>query len=451
MEQERTTAWTTRQAVSVAAISLLALVIRLYYVHTAVVINPLRGDAVQYVIYAINMLDQHVFSLETTGIPMPDGFRDPGYPTFLALLMTMAGRQQVFYLTALNVQSLLSAATVGIYIILTRRWLGMTAALVVGLGMTLWPHTITLAGYLLSETLVGFLFVLALLLLQTACDRRSSRWGFAAGLVFAMAALTNSTLLPVLPLFAAIAIWRDRERRAMWSMVLLAALIPATAWTVRGANLPTTSSGRASDRITMNFVQGSWPEYHSAWSSAVIQREEAPRAVLRAIDADYNLLRENRDAGLAAITGRMSQEPVRYALWYLGKPIELWGWVIGIGSGDIYVFPTYQSPLSGHGPLRITTDLLFFANPYLMLLASFGLLVVAATWRKRPAPLVLSAFTVALLTAIFTLLQADARYAAPYRGIEWILAAAGCMGLAQLREPSKRESGRRNVLTPPAE
>jgi 4-amino-4-deoxy-L-arabinose transferase-like glycosyltransferase len=427
----QTAAWTGRHFITAAAITAFALLVRLYYVHSAVVVSPVRGDAVQYMIYAINLLDHHVFSMQTEGMPLADGFRDPGYPTFLALLMAFAGRGEVFYLTTLNIQCLLSAATVAMYIVLTRRWLGMAAATVVGLGLALWPHSITLAGYLLSETLVGFLFVLALLLLQIACDRRSPRLGAIAGLTIAMATLTNATLLPIIPLFAVIAAWRDRSRRVMWSMVLLGALIPAAAWAIRGAYLPPGSNDAAGDRVAMNFVQGSWPEYHAAWSATVIGREEAPKAILRAIGAEYDLLREDRATGLAAMAGRMSQDPSRYLMWYLGKPAELWGWTIGIGNGDIYVFPTYQSPLSQHGPLRVTTDLLFIANPLLMSLALIGLIVVAASAKKTPASLRVGALAVALLTAIFTALQADARYAVPYRGMEWVLAVTGGIWLTK--------------------
>jgi 4-amino-4-deoxy-L-arabinose transferase-like glycosyltransferase len=433
-ESVQPAAWTRRQIVALVAIATLAFLVRIYYVHSAVIVDPIRGDAVQYMIYAINLLDHHVFSMQTGATPLADGFRDPGYPAFLAALMKVAGRQQGFYLLTLNVQSVISAATVAMYFVLARRWLGITAAVVVGLGMTFWPHAITLTGYVLSETLVAFLFALALILLQVACDRRSHRIGAASGLVFAAAAMTNATLLPVLPLFALIALWRDRDRRTIWSMVLLAALIPSTVWSVRGVSLAPGASDGAGDRIAMNFVQGSWPEYHSAWSSTFIKREEAPKAVLNAIDADYNRLKENRAQGLARILNRLSSEPLRYALWYLSKPIELWGWEIGIGNGGIYVFPTLQSPLSGHGPLRVTTDLLIITNPLLMSFALFGLLAVAATARTRPVTLVLGAFSVSLLTAVFTVLQADARYAAPYRGLEWVLAAAGWMWLVACYE-----------------
>jgi hypothetical protein len=431
-------AWVSRQLTGALALAVLALGVRLYYVHTAVVVDPIRGDAVQYLIYAINLLDHHVFSMQTQGTLLADGFRDPGYPSFLATLMAVAGRQQTFYLTVLNVQCALSACTVAMYSMLARRWIGTGAGIVVGLGMAFWPHAITLAGYLLSETLVGFLYALALVLLQAACDRRSALFGAASGLAFAAAALTNATLMPVVSLFGLIALWRDRDRRTIWAMMLGAALIPMTAWSIRDANLPSGASDGAGDRVAMNFVQGSWPEYHAAWSAAVIRREDAARAVLNAIDTEYDLLRKDRSAGLSSIFRRFSSEPLRYAIWYLSKPIELWGWEIGIGNGGIYVFPTRQSPLSGSGLLRLTTDLLFIVNPLLMVLACVGTIVVIATAQVRPAPLVLGAFTILLLTSIFMILQADARYAVPYRGIEWILAAAGwswCAGATRKRAP----------------
>ena len=444
MDNTRGANWTGKQVIISGAIAAFALLVRLYYVHNAIVVSPVRGDAVQYMIYAINLLDNHVFSMQTEGAPLPDGFRDPGYPSFLALLMSMVGRGGTFYVTTLHVQCILSAATVAIYTVLARRWLGMVAATVVGMGLSLWPHAITLAGYLLSETVVGFLFALALLLMQVACDRNSRSVGALSGLVFAMAALTNATLLPGLPLFAVGALWRDRRRRAMWAMVFLGALLPA-AWSVRGANLPTGSREGAGDRVAMNFVQGSWPEYHAAWSAAVIGKEEAPQAVLDAIGSEYDLLRKDSSAGLAAIAERISKEPSRYLLWYLSKPVELWGWKIGIGNGDIYVFPTYQSPLSGRGPLRITTDLLFFANPLLMLFAFAGLIAIALSGSNSPAPLAFGAFCVALLTALFTALQADARYAAPYRGMEWVLAMRGGIWLVYGFRSLRRVQLRRTV------
>lgn len=428
-----------RQRAALFVVFALALWIRLYYVHTAVVDHPLRGDAVQYFNYALNLVHHHVFSMAEVeaGTPPPDSFRDPGYPAFLAGMIAMRGEEQAFYTATLALQATLSALTVLLYAFLARRWLGLRAAVIVGLGLALWPHSITLAGYLLSETLLGFLVALALWLLQAGLGRLGAAGMLASGATFAAAALTNAVMAPAAPLFAALMAWRDKGRRGLWLCLFVAAIAPCAAWMIRGAQLPPGMN--SSNRVAMNFVQGSWPEYHKAWIAGVLGNPDA-RQILGSIDGEITKLNEDRGAGLAAIAARMQHQPVRYLMWYVTKPAELWGWSIGIGQGDIYVYPTYASPLSGSGILRVTTDLLYFANPFLMLLALAGVVVIAATWRRREPALVAAIGIGIYVTCVFTVLQADARYAVPYRGIEWIAISVSILSIATWLKDARRRS-----------
>ncbi|MGA7437416.1 MAG: hypothetical protein WBW32_04710 [Luteibacter sp.] len=428
--------WTSWQVASILIIAIIAVSVRLFYVHTAVVDHPLRGDTVQYFAYALNLADHHIFSLAPAGQPvLPDGFRDPGYPAFLAVLVAIFGREQTFYLATLNLQATLSAMTVVIYTLLTRRWLGQRAAIAVGLGLTFWPHTITLAGYVLSETLMGFLVATGLWLTQYATERRHWALFASAGACFALAALTNATFAPIPLVFAAIALWRDPPTRRAWAIFLIAAALPVALWTWRGASLPTGQS--AGDRVVMNLVQGSWPEYHDAWRAS-LQGDAGSAAIMEKIDSEYAIFHGNRLDGITAMASRMAAQPLRYAGWYLSKPVELWGWQIGIGMGDIYVFPTYNSPLSGKGFLRMTTDALFFASPFVLMLAIAGLAVLLVKRRRYPPALWLAATTAVVVTATFAVLQCDARYSTPYRGIEWVLAAVAIDALARaIRTRSK--------------
>lgn len=428
--------WTSWQIASIILIAAIAVCVRLYYVHTAVVDHPLRGDTLQYFAYALNLADHHVFSLAPAGKPvLPDGFRDPGYPVFLAALVAIFGREQIFYLATLNLQAILSAMTVVIYTLLARRWIGHRAALAVGLGLALWPHTITLSGYVLSETLMGFLVAAGLWLTQYATERRHWTLFAFAGACFALAALTNATFAPIPLVFAALAIWRDPPSRRAWAIFLIAAALPVALWTWRGTSLPTGQS--ASDRVVMNLVQGSWPEYHDAWRAS-LQGDVESAAIMGKIDGEYAIFHRDRLDGMAVMASRMAAHPLRYTGWYLSKPIELWGWQIGIGMGDIYVFPTYNSPLSGNGILRVTTDLLFFTSPLVFILAIAGLMVLLVERNGRSPALWLAATTALVVTAIFTALQCDARYSTPYRGIEWVLAAFAVESLARsIRARSK--------------
>ncbi|NID05207.1 hypothetical protein HBF26_09940 [Luteibacter jiangsuensis] len=418
-----------RQHAVLMAVVIVALAIRLYYVQTAVVDHPLRGDAGQYFTYARNIVHQQVFSIVSPeeGAPIADNFRDPGYPTFLAGIVALCGDGEAFYTTALDVQAILSAFTVALYALLARRWLGFRSAVVTSLGLTFWPLSITLAGFLLSETLVGFFLAVALWSLQLGLERGTRTGMLISGAAFAAAGLTNAVLAPAAPLLAAVMAWRDKARRTLWICLLIAATLPCAAWILRGTQLPPGLS--SSSRIAMNFVQGSWPEYHSAWIASIYRNPNA-QATLGLIDGEIRLVHEDRRAGLRAIAERMAREPMRYLAWYASKPAELWGWSIGIGQGDIYVYPTYRSPLSGTGVLRWITDLLYFANPFLMLLAFAGAVITLATWKRREPVLALAMLLAVYATAVFTVLQADARYAAPYRGSEWMAICVAIAGLA---------------------
>lgn len=129
----------------------------------------------------------------------------------------------------------------------------------------------------------------------------------------------------------------------------------------------------------------------------------------------------------------MRGDPLRYLGWYMRKPLELWGWSIGVGMGDIYAFPTYNSPLSGTGIVRASTDLMLFASPLVLGLAAVGLIILLTRRRAWPPALWLGARAVCVVTAIFTALQRYARYAVPYHGIEWVLASVALHTLVTLR------------------
>ncbi|WP_198148960.1 glycosyltransferase family 39 protein [Luteibacter yeojuensis] len=417
---------------AIVLLAALALAIRLSYVHTTIVDHPLRGDVRQYFAYALNLANNHVFSLATPGQPpIPDSFRDPGYPIFLALVIAIFGSEQAFYLATLDIQAVMAAATVLIYVLLARRWMGIGAALFVGIGLTLWPHTITLPGYILSETLMGLLLALGLFFTDEAARRERYTWFAIAGFTLALAALTNSIFTPVTPLFALIAMWRNKPSRRLWTVFLVATLVPLIGWALRNHFLP--EGQKSEDRVAINFVQGSWPQYHNAWKSSILNKDEASTSVMQQMEAEYSLFQEAPMRGMGAVASRIGASPVPYVMWYASKPVELWGWNIGIGDGDIYVFPVYNSPLSTPGVMKTATDIMFLIAPLILLLAVVGLVVIAIDWRSMPAALCLGALAALVLTVVCALLQSDARYAAPYRGVEWLLAGLSLHTIARWR------------------
>jgi hypothetical protein len=130
---------------------------------------------------------------------------------------------------------------------------------------------------------------------------------------------------------------------------------------------------------------------------------------MQVIDREYQLVSRSPAEGLRAVGNRLLASPGHYAGWYLHKPLELWGWDIGIGQGDIYVFATRHSLLAINPVLRTTTGVFFIAWPLILLAALVGVIVTLARG-MRWQPSLCAAACLAV-------------YATPLRGIEVLLAA----------------------------
>jgi len=102
---------TSRLVVAVLAVIVFALSLRWYYLATAVVSDPVRGDAVEYYNYAWNLLNRHVFSMSPPGseVVTPDSYRDPGYPLLMAVWMAITNDLDRWYAGVLLTQAALGA------------------------------------------------------------------------------------------------------------------------------------------------------------------------------------------------------------------------------------------------------------------------------------------------------------------------------------------------------
>ena len=414
-----------------AGIGLLAFVLRWYYVTHAIVDSPIRGDAIEYYSYAWNLLHHGVFSLAKPNAAqvVSDSFRDPGYPLFLAAWIGVLDEFPAWYLSLLIGQAALGALTVVLLMGAARDWLPMRWIAGAGVLMAIWPHSITINGYVLSETLFGFLLALALYVLSVAL-RRSSTWLMAiGGMVFGMAALTNAVAIPLAPLLA-VSLWLLNyvPKRLLATLALAAMLLPF-CWMLRNAHVGGASSG---GRAAMNLVQGSWPEYHDSFYRNAMYGDAQARQNLENMSAEYRLVQEHPAQGLGAMARRMSAAPGRYIGWYLSKPVLLWDWSIRVGIGDIYVYPTPYSPFYDKPLLRVIVALCHALNPVLMLFMLTG--CIAAWLRRRQAEpmVVVMLATTMFVTLVYALLQAEPRYSIPFRGIELLLATYGAWQLATL-------------------
>lgn len=447
------------------SIFLLAFGLRWYYIGHAVVLNPVRGDATQYYAYALNLANHGVFSKDLPGAAIihPDNYRDPGYPLFLAIWMKMLGTGDAWYAAVLLCQAFLGALTVTLATQLGRHWLPLRWTVIAGVAMALWPHSITINGYLLSETLFGFLVVLGILATASALQRQNPWRAVAAGLTLGAAALTNAILLPFGILLAAVLGWRKLASRNLCIALAAGAITLPGAWAVRNALVVTPVAGSSSmDRALQNFAQGSRPDFQSAWRESVLgtgaEKAEA-KIKSQAVDEDYRLMRTAPRQAANSILRRFSEHPLIYARWYLvDKPTLLWGWSIEIGQGDIFVFPTRNAPFQVQPAWIALVAICHALNTTLMLLALASLLLLRSRGRRTVPPnlpasravLVAVVCLAVFVTLIYSALQAEPRYSIPFRPFEILLALTTLCGIAMWWQKRRREAMEDLTGTPPA-
>lgn len=413
-----------RWTLAIWTVTLLALALRLDFVLNAAVENPIRGDAAQYASAAWNLVHHHILSIANPGSHdvRADSFRDPGYPLLLAVWVSILGDTGPWYGAVLITQAILGTLTIPLLLSALRPWPSERWLFGAGMLMAIWPHSVTTCGYVLAETLFGFLCALALFLLSRAIDKKSYAWLVGSGLCFGAAGLTNAVVIPFAPLLAIImAMTRRSDKKFLTIFALSAMLLPA-AWQLRGLHLP-PGGQTASDRAVMNFVQGSWPEYYSSWRASKMGDLQGD-IIQRKISDEYSLLRDKPFLGAQEISRRLASAPWHYLWWYASKPAYLWGWSIQMGQGNIYIYPTYHSPYDYNFALVAVVALCYVLNPMLALLAALGCIWTLGR-RSSPSIAAAMAWLILYATLVYSLLQAEPRYAIPFRGVELALAISG--------------------------
>ena len=425
------------------AVFVLALGLRAGYLLGAHVDVPIRGDILEYWSYAWNMLHHGVFSVAqpAAAVPTPDAWRTPGYPAFLALCLKLGGDEGALAL-AQWLQVFLSAALAPLAIVFGRRFLPPPWALAAGALVAIWPHLVVFAGTLLSETLFGLMLLLAAMAAERAFARASLSWALLAGLAAGLAYLVNPILMLFPPALALLLAWRGQGKLA--AVYLLGFALLWGAWALRNASIAPAPG--ASQRVAVNFVQGSWPEYHSAYNDRT--RSPIAREYNDHIADEGRLFQADPRAGWAAVRERLEGEPGRYLRWYfLQKPWLLWDWNVRIGWGDVYYLETHRSPYERSAVFKAMHAFAKALNPLLFAFALLGGLVAAGQLlRKRDSPagegafpLQYSALLLAYLTAVHVVLQAEPRYSVPYRPFEILLALAAMATIvARLRARGHR-------------
>jgi 4-amino-4-deoxy-L-arabinose transferase-like glycosyltransferase len=416
----------SKSAIAIALLAgLLALLVRWYFVTHAQVMQPLYreagwGDAAEYYRYAWHLVHHGLFSSDAIGVanPKSDSFRDPVYPVFLALGMIVTEDYDRWYALILLTQAAMGGITVACAAWTLRDVLPTWLVAVAATTMALWPHLVVIPAYVLSENLGALFFAITVLALGEAARKRSLAYTMVGGVALALAALTNSVLAPLFIPLALVLAWKRMMPRRHLLVFAAVVAVPALAWGIRNASIQGPYSPLF--RAEINLVQGSWPTYHVA-SHLWAKHDPAGIQTIDAINLEIATLHIDHALGLEHMAQRMSHTPGTYLAWYLGKPALLWGWEIGLGAGDIYPYPTRNSPFITNPAMKAVEAVTFVCNGVLALLALAGVIVVAL--HRRPSAAVLTiAVTAVWVTLVYGVLQSDPRYSIPFRTGEIALA-----------------------------
>jgi hypothetical protein len=212
--------------------------------------RALRDDSRRYVLLTHNLVDFHAFGKsvedglmhqaverlrasngteprrDARGL-MPESFRTPGYPAFLAGVFSVRDDLRA----AVLVQCVLGAlGTVLVVLIAQGLGLSSTAALIAGFLWAVHPALVLYDNLILTESLFNFA---ALVAIAIACRASGPVGSIAAGLVLGLTGLIRPVGLAYVPL--AIAAGSGRQPRRWFSAFLLvtAAILPSAMWAAR--------------------------------------------------------------------------------------------------------------------------------------------------------------------------------------------------------------------------
>ncbi len=418
----------TENKVPTAAISVLlfvcALILRISYVYSMEIDFPFRADAGKYLRLALNLAFNHSYSLAEQAPFTPSTYISPGYPLFLAAVLRLTGEIPQFYSTVLLIQALLSSLTVLLTFHLVLRLTHVWAAFLGALWVAISPQLIIGSGYVLTETLSGFLIVLSVTVYLLGWDKRHWLWFALSGAMFACAALVRPAILlfPPLLCLASLLSKQQVKRHAALLVALVSVWAPWQIW---------QSDNRQPDEVNLAaaaFALGGYPD--------LTFKTPELRGYPYREDPQYEAMTKSLANAASVIWARALQQPWRYASWYLfGKPWQYWQAEEVAGAGGPYVYEVASSVYTRQPLPAFTLNMMMAIHPLLIALGGLACVGYLADWRARPsicandpAALVCVAL-LAYFTALHSVLAPLPRYAFPVYPIAYGLAAAGAARL----------------------
>ena len=397
-------------------------------------------DSTEYISIARTLLSDHRFALSPEA--MPEVFRAPGYPFFLALLLLVFGS----ILAIPFVQILLAAGSAVLVALLGERYFSRGLGFSTAILFACEPIALSHVLIALSETLFVFLFLLAIWFLTA--KGASLRHIFFAGLLVGLSALVRPIGLYCLPIFIMWVLWQQRH---LWRIALLS----ATVLTL-GAALAVSPWMSRNKIVGEHYAISSVSSFNPLFYS-VISFESSRRGVLEAVirqelykqlGTDSGALLQSfayADAERALTQKYLVAHPVEYAVFHIEKTVPFFVGS-GIGTSLSLVRISESIPdtnISGmivrgdmHGAFAaLTASPLVFAELIFWVLISLCAsvsLVVAWLWQRKEFAILVFLFAIVCLFALATGPVSSPRYRLPVEPFMF-LGAFACLRVLYLR------------------
>ncbi len=435
-------------------ITLTGFTIRAAYIQKTEINTPIRADARQYVIYALNLINHKTFSVEyPSDNPKPDSFRSPGYPAFISLALLFG--EEKYYQAIQYLQVVLGTLMIPVTYLLGTAFLPLWGALTAALFVALSPHLVSSASYVLTETLFGTLLTLALLLFCLAMGRARRSLFIISGLFFGLAYLVNEVVLflpfglgVILILVTSPESTGKKQKRILKNPFVAGILIfimvfslLAGSWMIRNkiSIPPGGKSGKGRALITL--VHGTYPGF--------IYKDPRFKYYSYREDPEFEKYTESYSSFARIFLGRFKEKPLRHVTWYLfEKPYYIWSWNIIQGQGDIYIYPVVKSLYQKSSLANSTRILMKILHPIVMILCLGGIIFIIKQLIRGERPdskvLVLLFAPIIYFTLLYTVFAPLPRYSIPLRPVMYLFAVwTMVMFVDLIRE--KRASGDSNV------
>ena len=407
--------------------------VRFAYIESIPPTTVTRADAEKYDNLAHNILYHGSYSSNKERPWKQNTYITPGYPLFLAGVLSTAENENSFYASTFSIQAVFGALVVLLVFIIGKKFLPYWGAFLASFLTAISPQLVVSNGYVLTESLFTFFFLLSVFLLFLALKHKNVFLFLLFGLVAGYASLIR----PVLLLFPVVIVLLPflntltgpaGVRLRTGALVTVGILVLWVPWLAFKAQVEHTNASMRSPLLE-SFVLGTYPN--------LTFRTALYRGYPYLEDPDYKKMQNGFGAALEILGERAREKPYAYLRWYfLGKPVTYWQWGNIAGAGGPFIYPVKNSIYSTNAPA--VNSLLFSETSHPLWLISALFIVITRIpglfrgQANSEAEYVIYVLIAALayFTAVHSVLAPLPRYSYPALPLLYLVAVYGIWRLA---------------------